>query len=33
VEDLITNRLPLERIHEAIAGVRSGAGIKYVITP
>jgi L-iditol 2-dehydrogenase len=33
VADLITHRLPLERVHEAIAGVRSGAGIKYVITP
>jgi L-iditol 2-dehydrogenase len=33
VVDLITHRLPLERVHEAISGVRNGAGIKYVITP
>jgi L-iditol 2-dehydrogenase len=33
VKDLITHRMPLERVHEAIAGVRSGSGIKYVITP
>ena len=33
VADLITHRLPLERVHEAISGVRNGAGIKYVITP
>jgi L-iditol 2-dehydrogenase len=33
VLDLITHRMPLERVHEAIAGVRSGAGIKYVIAP
>jgi L-iditol 2-dehydrogenase len=33
VEDLITHRMPLERVHEAIAGVRSGTGIKYVIAP
>jgi L-iditol 2-dehydrogenase len=33
VLDLITHRMPLERVHEAIAGVRSGTGIKYVIAP
>jgi L-iditol 2-dehydrogenase len=33
VADLITHRMPLERVHEAIAGVRSGTGIKYVIAP
>jgi hypothetical protein len=33
VKDLITHRIPLERVHEAIDGVRNGAGIKYVITP
>jgi L-iditol 2-dehydrogenase len=33
VLDLITHRIPLERVHDAIAGVRSGTGIKYVITP
>jgi L-iditol 2-dehydrogenase len=33
VADLITHRLPLDRVHEAIAGVRNGAGIKYVIEP
>jgi L-iditol 2-dehydrogenase len=33
VRDLITHRMPLERVHEAIDGVRNGAGIKYVITP
>ena len=33
VRDLITHRIPLERVHEAIHGVRNGAGIKYVIAP
>ena len=33
VKDLITHRIALERVHDAIAGVRNGAGIKYVITP
>jgi L-iditol 2-dehydrogenase len=33
VRDLITHRMPLERVHEAIAGVRNGTGIKYVIEP
>jgi L-iditol 2-dehydrogenase len=33
VADLITHRMPLERVHDAIAGVRSGTGIKYVISP
>jgi L-iditol 2-dehydrogenase len=33
VRDLITHRMPLERVHEAIAGVRNGTGIKYVIAP
>lgn len=33
VLDLITHRIPLERVHEAIHGVRNGAGIKYVIAP
>lgn len=33
VADLITHRLPLERVHEAIDGVRNGVGIKYVIAP
>jgi L-iditol 2-dehydrogenase len=33
VADLITHRMPLERVHEAIEGVRSGTGIKYVIAP
>jgi L-iditol 2-dehydrogenase len=33
VRDLITHRIPLERVHEAIYGVRNGTGIKYVIAP
>ena len=33
VADLITHRMPLERVHEAISGVRNGTGIKYVIAP
>jgi L-iditol 2-dehydrogenase len=33
VRDLITHRMPLDRIHEAIVGVRNGIGIKYVIAP
>ena len=33
VHDLITHRLPLERVHDAIDGVRNGIGIKYVIEP
>jgi L-iditol 2-dehydrogenase len=33
VLDLITHRMPLERVHDAIAGVRDGTGIKYVIAP
>jgi L-iditol 2-dehydrogenase len=33
VIDLITHRMSLERVHDAIAGVRSGTGIKYVIAP
>jgi L-iditol 2-dehydrogenase len=33
VKDLITHRIPLERVHEAITGVRNGTGIKYVISP
>jgi L-iditol 2-dehydrogenase len=33
VLDLITHRMPLERVHDAIHGVRNGAGIKYVIAP
>ena len=31
VLDLITHRLPLERVHDAIDGVKNGIGIKYVI--
>ena len=33
VLDLITHRLPLERVHDAIDGVKNGIGIKYVIEP
>jgi L-iditol 2-dehydrogenase len=33
VLDLITHRMPLEHVHDAIAGVRDGIGIKYVIAP
>jgi L-iditol 2-dehydrogenase len=33
VKDLITSTLPLEGVTEAIAGVREGTGIKYVIEP
>jgi L-iditol 2-dehydrogenase len=33
VGDLITDRLPLDRVHDAIEAVRSGNSIKVVITP
>lgn len=33
VGDLITDRLPLSRVHDAIEAVRSGNSIKIVITP
>ncbi|MGH2789210.1 MAG: zinc-dependent dehydrogenase [Actinomycetota bacterium] len=33
VADLITDRLPLDRVHNAIEAVRSGHSIKVVITP
>jgi L-iditol 2-dehydrogenase len=33
VADLITDRMPLERVHDAIEAVRSGNSIKVVITP
>jgi L-iditol 2-dehydrogenase len=33
VKDLITDRLPLERVLDGIEAVRSGNGIKVVITP
>ena len=33
VRDLITDTLPLDRVHEAIEAVRSGSSIKVVITP
>ncbi len=33
VGDLITDRLPLERVHEAIEAVQSGSSIKVVIKP
>lgn len=32
-KDLITHRISLEHVHDAIAGVRAGTGIKYVVTP
>ncbi len=33
VADLITDRFPLDRVHDAIEAVRSGHSIKVVITP
>ena len=33
VADLITDRLPLDRVHDAITAVESGTSIKVVITP
>jgi L-iditol 2-dehydrogenase len=33
VADLITDRLPLERVHDAISAVESGTSIKVVIEP
>ncbi|MGH2698166.1 MAG: zinc-dependent dehydrogenase [Actinomycetota bacterium] len=33
VHDLITDKLPLERVHDAIAAVQSGSSIKVVIEP
>jgi L-iditol 2-dehydrogenase len=33
VADLITHRLPLDRVHEAIEAVISGEAIKVVVEP
>lgn len=33
VEDLITHRVPLDRVLEAIAAVTSGAAVKVVVEP
>jgi L-iditol 2-dehydrogenase len=33
VADLITNRFPLDRVHDAIEAVRGGQDIKVVVTP
>ncbi len=33
VSDLITDEVPLDQVHDALAAVESGTSIKVVITP